>query len=168
MTQSVKHLTHSWFPPRWWSQGHETERRVGLLTQEGVCLGVSLSLSLPLPTLELTLVLSINKILKKKGLQPIYLEAHFPKHNLYFQTKYYFTFSFRFISFFHFSNYCPLANFPVYKNHCYMDKIYSPFRKTYTHFEAIIIKHRGHSEMGFGATETKRQNFHLFFLTFKT
>lgn len=67
------------------------------------------------------------------------------------------------MSLFHFSNYCPLANFPVYRHHCYMDKIYSPLRKTYTHLEAIIIEHRGHLEMGFGATETKRQNFYLYF-----
>lgn len=45
-----------------------------------------------------------------------------------------------------------------------MDKIYySSFRKMYNHFEAIIIKHRGHLEMGFGTTETKRQNFYLYF-----
>lgn len=44
-----------------------------------------------------------------------------------------------------------------------MKKIYSPFRKRYNHLGAIIIKHRGHLEMGFGATETKRQNFYLYF-----
>lgn len=66
---------------------------------------------------------------------------------------------------FHFRNYCLLDknNFPFYRNHCYMDKTYPSFRKTYSYFGTIIIKHVGHLEMDSGFTETKRQSFYLYF-----
>lgn len=64
---------------------------------------------------------------------------------------------------FHFSKCCPLDknNFPVYRNHCYKDKIYhSPFRQMYEYslWDNYYQAHRA-LRMDFGFTRTKKKSF---------